>query len=445
MARSPPALAGKSHYLPNGHRVNKGDLRPYHATNTNGYDLNGKNQNDPPPPFPSIDEPYLGSNPPQDYYPDIPFLEDEYDSHPDRYNDAFRNDKPYDIPIGSPPTSHFGSPPSDIRSPRHKWPSALDAPLPPSYTGSVPNYATIGHVSGSVPDKFGLASPANSTISQNVAGPGVKESLIQPPTQNPKTTPLGASPAHAETSIGGRILYSEKYRQKSRPPMSSSLPVRDFDTRLGLDSDLPLLPSDLHDELLTTGDKMRGFSRPEQETSGSFKEGSDSLAIPRRSSNVVGSPPAASSPSRFHHIFKEQKEKSSNIGVVGSPLRESWLLGGDSTVSSRPGMQMSGISQALGQMNLDRTETGDSTGLRPNNIRGGYARQISSPGLTSTRIDEEGDPATFFPMDDESTRRGAVAWNDSQNSTSRKTTGEVSMPRGMPIKNGVKPIFGFHG
>lgn len=224
--------------------------------------------------------------------------------------------------------------------------------------------------------------------------------------------------------------------------MSASVPVHDhFEDRFGVDNDLPFLPSDLHEEVLTPGEKMRRLSRPdrsEQDISGSFKDIAEGLAIPRRSSNVVGSPPAAGSPSRFRAIFEEQqREKTSNVGVVGSPLRESWMLDGNSTISHRQSVQMSGISQAMARVELGRTESTESNGLRTNGLRGGYARQVSSPGLSSKRIDEEGEP-TFFAMDDESTRRANPSWYDGQKESS-------SQNRGVAIKNGHRPVFGYQG
>lgn len=246
-------------------------------------------------------------------------------------------------------------------------------------------------------------------------------------------------------------MHSARNAPKSRPPMSASVPVNDhFEDRFGVDNDLPFLPSDLHEEVLTPGEKMRRLSRPDrpdrpdQEISGSLKDRSEGLAIPRRSSNVVGSPPAAGSPSRFRAIFEEQqREKTSNVGVVGSPLRELWMLDGNSTISNRQSMQMSGISQAMARMELNRTDSTESNGLRSSGLRGGYARQISSPGLSSKRIDEEGEPA-FFAMDDESTRRANPSWYDGQSTSSRKLSDESNpQNRGVGIKTGVRPVFGY--
>lgn len=381
-------------------------------------------------------------------YPlDYPFFDEDLDINPDRYTPAFRNGNAYDHPIGSPPTSQFGSPPNDFNSPpQRKWPSALEAPMPASYTGSVPNYAKVGHVSGSVPDKFGLGSPSNSGFSQVVGSPP-HQGVVRA-SSNLKTTTLGSSPAHAETSIGERMLHSERNAQlRSRNlPISSSVPVHDMDKFGGLD-DLPMLPSALRDEVLTPSEKMKRLSRPEMEASSSFKDRSDGLAIPRRAS-AVGSPPTMTvgSPSRFRALFEEQqRERSANVGLaVGSPLRESWMLDGDSNPSGRATGPMSGLSTALSRMEMNRTDSTESNGQRPN-IRNSYARQISSPGLSGKRIDEEVDPI-FFPMDDEGTRRGVTfPWGDRQQANNKDAHGNRNGQNGMAFGGGARPVFGgFH-
>lgn len=444
------AKCALAHYLPNGHRITKEDLEAMdQPMNSRQYGRGPSSRY--PHTDPALGEPF--PNPPANpaYFPDIPFLDDEYEGNPDRAVSAWNtNGRAYDqLPVGSPPTSQFGSPPNDTLSPHRKWPSALNAPLPASYNNSVPHYAKFGPFGSSVPDKFGLGSPPNGNLPQKNAPPA-RESLARgtAPSSNFTTTPLGASPAQAENSIGQRIMHSARNAPRTRPPMSASVPVNDhFEDRFGVDNDLPFLPSDLHDEVLTPGEKMRRLSRPdrpEQDMSSSFKDRSEGLAIPRRSSNVVGSPPAAGSPSRFRAIFEEQqREKTSNVGVVGSPLRESWMLDGNSTISNRQSMQMSGISQAMARMELNRTDSTESSGLRSNGLRGGYARQISSPGLNSKRIDEEGEPA-FFAMDDESRGRINPSGFDGQSTSSRKVS-EESNPqnRGIGIKNGNRPVFGY--
>ena len=440
------AKCALGHYMPDGHRVNKADLQPINGPSSRKYPDNqayrAMEQN--------YHDPYMMTSANAGYYPDMSFFEDELDPNPDRYAPAFRNGNAYDHPVGSPPTSQFGSPSNDVHSPpTRKWASALDAPMPASYTGSIPNYAKVGHVSGSVPDKFGLGSPPLSMFSQSLGSPPIKDNVIRPPS-NLKSSAIGSSLAHTE-SIGERILHSQAYALKSRLPISSSVPVRDLDAKFAMD-DLAALPSGIQDEVLTTSEKMKLASKPDLEPGIGFKDNSEGLAIPRRGSNTLGSPPtiAAGSPSRFRALFEEQqrgKSSAANIGV-GSPLRESWMLDGDSAFYNRPPVTMSGISAALSRVELNRTESTESNNLRPS-IRNSYARQMSSPGLSGKRIDEEGDPATFFPMDDEGTRKTPLVpfqWGDklSSNSNVHISRNNQGGANG-GFSNGNRPIFGGFG
>lgn len=407
---------------------------------------------------PAFNEPFLG---PQGAIPsyfggagpgmvqDIPFpLEDDSDVYPDRYSNHYSNGNGYDRPVGSPSTSQFGSPPNDLRLTAQKWPSAKDAPLPPSYKNQVPNYAIKGPFGSSVPDKFGLGSPTSSTISQPIGSPPTRDPQTQGP-HNPtvKSTPLGVSPAQAADNIPRRTMHSDRLVQQAKVAgMASSLPVRNVDDDFGIGSSL--LPSVVRDEVMTPEERRQNSSKSEQEPIGSWKDRSTGLAIPRRSSNVVGSPPTSSSPSRFQSIFEEQRrERSSNMGTVGSPLRENWFPDGNSSISGRPGAQMSGISQAMARMELNRTDSTESNGQRSSGLRGGFSRidrQISSPGITPKRIDEEGEGAFFgFEMDDDGTKRPQI-WGETINGGSRKTSEETHPAQGRPIgiKSGIRPLFG---
>lgn len=421
---------------------------------------NSATTRDAPPPFPPYDpafnEPFLGQQGAIPGYfggsgtgiaQDIPFpLEDDNDVYPDRYSNHYSNGNGYDRPVGSPSTSQFGSPPNDMRFNAQKWPSAKDAPLPPSYKNQVPNYAIKGPFGSSVPDKFGLASPTSSSISQPIGSPPNRDQQIQTSNNSAaKMTPLGVSPAQAADTIHRRMMHSERLAREAKGGMASSLPVRNLDDDFGIGS--TLLPSVVRDEVLTP-EERRQSSKPEQEAIGSWKDRSTSLAIPRRSSNTVGSPPTASSPSRFQSIFEEQRrERNSTIGSVGSPLRENWFPDGNSSISGRPGAQMSGISQAMARMELNRTDSTESNGQRSTGLRGGFSRidrQISSPGITPKRIDEEGEGAFFgFEMDDDGTKR-PQAWGETTNSGSRKISEDSHTTQGRPIgiKNVNRPFFG---
>lgn len=174
----------------------------------------------------------------------------------------------------------------------------------------------------------------------------------------------------------------------------------------GLGAETDLLPNSLHDEVLTPQEKMRRLSRPDQDMGS--KEHARALAIPSGTSSKVGSPPAGS-PSRFSALWAEQREKKaaefsgpSSIGHVGSPLRGSWMPNG----GTGPSVQVSGISQAMARIQLNRADSGESNGTRTlsSGLRHSSApitrldRGISSPAFTSKKIDEEVE-GVFFPMD----------------------------------------------
>lgn len=408
-----------------------------------------------PSPDPALNEAFLPSQGIPDYFragQDMQFLyDDEGDLYQDRYQQRNSNGIGFEG-IGSPPNSQFGSPPDNVlfQSPADRVrPSALNAPLPASYDPTIPPHiAKFGPFGQSVPDKFGLRSLTNSVPSQNIGSPPSRD----PPTQvgiktsNLKNaTNLGTSPAQATNSIGERMMHSQRVMRPKM--MSASVPVHDWtDDGLGIEPDL--LPSGLHEDVLTPQERMRRLSRPDQDVVSNSRDASEGLAIPRRQSNQFGSPPASGSPSRFRAIFEEQqREKSNSVsGHVGSPLRESWLADGASTISARP-VQISGITQAMNRIELNRSDSMESNGPRISGLRAGYARfdrQISSPGLTSRRIDEEGEGA-FFPMDDESTRRANPAWIENQNANSRKVSDESNstQTRGGPSMQGNRTIFGF--
>lgn len=437
--------------------MSKADLDPVMAMNRQNSATARDAALPPFPPYdPAFNEPFLGQQGAIPSYfggtgagmaQDIPFpLEDDSDVYPDRYSNHYPNGNGYDRPVGSPSTSQFGSPPNDMRFSNQHWPSAKDAPLPPSYKNQVPNYAIKGPFGSSVPDKFGLGSPTSSSISQPIGSPPARDPHLQHTSNSAiKTTPLGASPAQAVDPIHRRMMHSERLAREAKGGLASSLPVRNLDDDFGIGSSL--LPSVVRDEVMTP-EERRQTSKPEQEPIGSWKDRSTGLAIPRRSSNVVGSPPAASSPSRFQSIFEEQRrERNSTIGSVGSPLRENWFPDGNSSISGRPGAQMSGISQAMARMELSRNDSTESNGQRSSGLRGGFSRidrQISSPGITPKRIDEEGEGAFFgFEMDDDGTKRSQI-WGDNTNASSRKILEESQTTQGRPIgiKNVNRPFFG---
>lgn len=359
----------------------------------------------------------------QDYFPNqaFPLMDgDEQDAFQDRYN-QYPSNSALDSGLNSPPTSQFGSPPNDYlfpKSPVENLRTALNAPLPQSFDANgISHIAKYGPLGQSVPDTFGLRSPASSSLSRQLGSPpdsivnvrnaNLGSNLASNLGSNLKTTsPLGLSPQNAEESIGQRIMHSQR-AIKTRG-LSASVPRANltYEWEEGLNVETDLLPNSLHDEVLTPQEKMRRMSRPDQDLTA--KDHAHGLAIPSGTSSKVGSPPAGS-PSRFSALWAEQREKKaaesngpSSFGHVGSPLRGSWMP----SEPSGPAVQISGISQAMARMQLNRADSGESNGPRAQSsgLRHASApisrldRGISSPGLSSKKIEEEVE-GVFFPMD----------------------------------------------
>jgi hypothetical protein len=352
----------------------------------------------------------------QDYFPSqgFPLMDaDEPDAFQDRYN-QYSSQSALDPGLNSPPTSQFGSPPNDYqfpKSPGENLRTALNAPLPHSFDANgISHIAKYGPLGQSVPDKFGMRSPASSSLSRQLGSP--PESIVNVRNANLGSnlrnapSPLGLSPSNVEESIGQRIMHSQRI-PKPRV-LSASVPRsnmgHEWEEGFGVETDL--LPNSLHDEVLTTQEKMRRLSRPEQDFTA--KDHAQALAIPSGTSSKVGSPPAGS-PSRFSALWAEQREKKAaettgqgSLGHVGSPLRGSWMP----TELTTPSTQVSGISQGMARMHLNRGDSSESNGARvqSSGLRhssapvGRFDRGISSPGLTSKKIDEEPE-GVFFPMD----------------------------------------------
>ncbi|KAK6364195.1 hypothetical protein LTS17_012464 [Exophiala oligosperma] len=406
------AKCALAHYLPDGRRVNRADLDVGLAMANRNYTYSNREQQS----FPSQDaaESMLNQQPSNaDYFPNqgFPLMDsDEPDAFQDRYN-QYQTASALDSGLNSPPTSQFGSPPNDYqfpKSPVDNLRTALNAPLPHSFDANgISHIAKYGPLGQSVPDKFGLRSPASSSLSRQLGSP--PESIVNVRNANlgsnlRNASPLGVSPQNTEDSISQRIMHSQ--RPIKMRGLSASVPrsnlYHEWEENLGSETDL--LPNSLHDEVLTPQEKMRRMSRPEQDLG--TKDHARGLAIPSgTSSTSVGSPPTGS-PSRFSALWAEQREKKAaentipSIGHVGSPLRGSWMP----QESSRPNAQASGISQAMARMQLDRTESGESNGGRGSGLRhssapiGRLDRGIASPGLSSKKIDEEVE-GVFFPMD----------------------------------------------
>ncbi|ETI24815.1 hypothetical protein G647_04185 [Cladophialophora carrionii CBS 160.54] len=461
------AKCALAHYLPDGRRVNRADLDA-------GFAMAGRNYNYPnrsdQPPFPSQDpslaDPML-SQPPYgpDYFqsPAFPLMEgDEPEAFPERYN-QYQPDSALHSGLNSPPTSQFGSPPNDYqfpKSPVEHLRTALNAPLPQSFDANgISHIAKYGPLGQSVPDKFGLGSPASSSLSRQLGSP--PQSIVNVRNANlgsglRNVSPLGLSPQNAEESIGQRIMHSQRAINKTRG-LSASVPRSNlpYEWEEGLNVETDLLPNSLHDEVLTPQEKMRRLSRPDPESNSRDHAHAHALAIPNGTSPSVGSPPAGS-PSRFSALWAEQREKKaaenngvSSFGHVGSPLRGSWMP----SESTTPSVQISGISQAMARMQLNRVDSGESNGLRvqSSGLRhssapiGRFDRGISSPGLSSKKIDEEVE-GVFFPMDGDDRTSTWPGQSPRLNPLRDRTNGELAgSKKEMKVEeeNGMRSIWGF--
>lgn len=363
---------------------------------------------------------------------------------------------------GSNPGSKYGSPANESQIPlsgvEHRL-TALDAPLPASFdSNGISHIARYGAVAASVPSKFGMDSPPAS-LSQRITGQPV-EGIKAPrgtafPSNLRNSSQLGSSPpaVNTEETFSQRKMHSQQNAQRLRL-LSASVPrpgvSDDWDDNFPLEEDY--LPTNLHDDVLTSQEKMRRLSRPEQDFTGFRSATQGGLGIPSANSSKVGSP-LASSPSRFSALFAKQRQESNSnnsngtgFGHVGSPLRESHIQqisespfgdgitarpssitrsrsgrAGDQSpfFSSPPRDSNSNFGMGMISSQLQRTHLGGSgsrndspdaqnsnsrlqpplaTGMRhvsaPMGAGGGgggrpFDRTISSPRITSTRIAEE--------------------------------------------------------
>lgn len=397
---------------------------------------------------------------PNDYFAGGVFDADEHEPYPgDRYN------RPYpqgDSALNSPPTSQFGSSPNDgqfPKSPMDHARTALNVPMPQSFDPSEPlHLVPFGGIAGTSAPVHGpspFSSPgAVSSLSRRLASPPDTGSYrnVNTGTNMKSASPLGASPQNQDESID-RIMHSSLKPSKPRG-ISASVPRPGIHPRPGdeLGAETDLLPGSLHDEVLTPAEQMRRLSRADQ-------DGALGMAIPSGQSSKVGSPPNSGSPSRFSHIWAEQREKRTTdpapppgLAHVGSPLRESWMPP-ESGLNPR-GSQVSGISQAMQRMQLSRTESNESNSGKPqsSNLRHSsnplsrIDRTISSPGLPPRRIDEEGE-GVFFPMDDD--KRSSSIWSSASPRLAplrEKANGEISRMKKDdlgPGASGMSSLYGF--
>jgi hypothetical protein len=116
------------------------------------------------------------------------------------------------------------------------------------------------------------------------------------------------------------------------------------------------------------------------------------------------------------------------------------------------GTAVSGISQAMARLQLNRTESNDSnpgkppmTGARQiSNPLSRIDRTISSPGLSARRLDEDGE-GVFFPMDDD--KRSSSIWSNASPRLAplrEKANGEISRSKkDEQGAGGISQMYGF--
>ncbi|TVY60753.1 Zinc finger protein [Lachnellula suecica] len=461
------------HVLPNGLRVNYKQGGPmgaghlnlggrlntdlYHPTNSGSALTNSFNRANAVPaspytqqysPFTSQDEGYPGRQQSIDITvpSNVPTIDTSYASHP---GSAYGSPRDEDL-------SRFGSAFSPVAG---KGLSVLDAPLPASFdSNGVSWIARHGPVASSVPNKFGLDSPPGSVGAAkdgrtSEALKSLHSSAFGDDTRDRFNGIAASPPAQAaEEYFGKRVMHSQRFATKSKA-MSASLPK-------AVDQDWPdhsftfeedYLPDVLKD-LMTPQEKARRGSRTNADEDG--RPINSGTGTPNHDTPTKFGSPSHGSPSRWNALFERQKDenaaRASQLGHVGSPLRNSSLHPGASP-SSRPiarpsnagdispylaspprQSSMSIISQQLQRTRLSRAESGGSdSGLHPsrassNPIGSGSGRigerQISSSsignggsGRFTTPIDEEQGDFVFNmegmeDMDDKGEKRNSGGW-----------------------------------
>lgn len=463
------AKCALAHILPDGRRVNRSDLDVGIPMNGVARPYNIGPRIELPPyhgPDPALINPIPVQPPyqPELYANHYPYQDpDDIDTFSERYP-QYPTTGLDDPGLGSPPPQ-FGSPPDEppLSRPTANLHTALNAPLPQSFdSNGISHIAKYGPLGQSVPDKFGLRSPAASLpnkrpLQSDIDATGRSSRTGDLITYKP-SSPLSSSLQTQEDAPSQRILHSQ--RTVKQRVLSASVPklgaMDEWEDRFRLDTD-HLLPNSLHGEVLTPQERMRRLSRPEHD--GSLpKDKSNPLAIPSSNSSKVGSPSAAGSPSRFRALWEEQREKKGDIsntvlgafGHVGSPLRESWMPNEESAPSGPPRelSSISGISQQLTRMHLSRLESGDLNGARigSSGLRHASApiskseKPVPSPGLQARKVDEDGE-GVFFPMDDENNKRSSMNWSSkSPNLDPLQESDSVPVNRST---SGLRPVFGF--
>lgn len=288
-----------------------------------------------------------------------------------------------DGPFGSPTGSNFGSPPTDSRLPfSPKGLTALETPFPASFDSSSISLVAQHHkkFGESVPTTFNwgplnATSPTTTTANQQAfgnlnslaradKGDGSSyrqlEGASSPPSSShllsPRLRAADAQPRRIIQSDRRATSYTVAHSMGARPqsdefegirngPKADEAATDDDELAFGED----LVPHSLS-ELLTPQEKMRRFSRSEQDHGLSSR--------PPRSG--YGSPPLGSpshnSPSRYGALFanRQQQQQPRNetegvgpspFGHVGSPLRKSSFGGRAVEGGTQPSPSLGAISR----------------------------------------------------------------------------------------------------
>lgn len=357
----------------------------------------------------------------------VPMIDASYASHPGSNYGSPRDEDPNRFDYGLSPNAAKGL-------------SVLDAPLPSSFDSQgISNYKYHGHVSTSVPSKFGLESPPGSigaakdsrtsealkSLHSSAFGDDTRDRFNGFPSSPPTEEYFGKRAMHSNRAVKPKI-------------MSSSLPKavvdQDWDNSFTFEEDY--LPETLKD-LMTPQEKARRGSRNADEEGRPILNSGTGTPI-NETGSKFGSPSNAS-PSRWGPLFqrhqqqKEEEEKSSvtsrtsAFGHVGSPLRNSTLhpgaspssrpiskpISGDSSpyVSSPPRQSsMSMISQQLQRTRLSRAESsGNDSGLltanrtasNPIGVGSGRTGLIGERQISSSSIGNGGSGRFTTPIDEE--------------------------------------------
>lgn len=444
-----------AHVLPDGRRVNYkggplamgghlnigGRVNPdaYHGHPSALTNSLIRANNVPPSPYGQAYSPFAG---PDDGYPApsallrnpgidaVPMIDTSYASHPGSNYGSPRDED----------TNRFGFGLSPVAA---KGLSVLDAPLPSSFDSQgISNYKYHGHVSTSVPAKFGLESPPSSIGAAkdsrtSEALKSLHSSAFGDDTRD-RFNGVGSSPP-SEEYFGKRAMHSGRpVKSKIMPASLPKAVDQDWESSFTFEEDY--LPETLKD-LMTPQEKARRGSRNADEDGRPILHSGTGTPI-NETGSKFGSPSNAS-PSRWGPLFqrhqqqKEEEEKSvtsraSAFGHVGSPLRNSSLhpdaspssrpiartsVSGDSSpyVSSPPRQSsMSIISQQLQRTRLGRAESsGSESGLLPvaatraasNPIGSGSGRTglIGERQISSSSIGNGGSGRFTTPIDEEQT------------------------------------------